>query len=227
MNSSRFANSQPQALSTVPPQLPNYFAIEIERVREKYLRDWQIVKRARFNAAKRFERKQTASTLAFAIAGTVGFVVPFINMTLADAISGETKKVLDLVAYLTGALSVSVGLVEQAKNYPLLARRFDICGRSVNSVVRKLRNNPSPDPLQLDELVRQYETALNDCEANHDDIDREIAIAQEVVDIARSALPHSQLSRGNKAPLTEHEAVYWVVWLAPAILGLILWTVIA
>ena len=105
-------------------------------MRDKYLRDWKAVKRARFNAAKRFEKKQSASTLAFALAGVIGFLLPVYTLLFTYALAIHTKNVLDFTAYVTGALSLMVGLIEQAKDYPARARRFDLCGRRVNALVR-------------------------------------------------------------------------------------------
>ena len=96
------------------------------------------MKRARFNAAKRFEKKQSASTLAFALAGVIGFLLPVYTLLFTYALAIHTKNVLDFTAYVTGALSLMVGLIEQAKDYPARARRFDQCGRRVNALVRRL-----------------------------------------------------------------------------------------
>ena len=124
--------------------------------RDKYLRDWKIVRRARFNAAKRFERKQSASTLAFALAGVIGFLLPFYVLLFKDALSTHTKNVLDFTAYVTGALSLMVGLIEQAKDYPAKARRFDLCGRRVNVLARRLALSVHHDlgPLSPHRAVR-------------------------------------------------------------------------
>jgi hypothetical protein len=101
-----------------------------------YLRDWRLVKRARFNAAKRFERKQNASTIAFAFAGIIGFLVPVYALLFKDALTAHTKNVLDFTAFITGALSLGLGLMEQAKDYPAKARRFDQCASSGLSACR-------------------------------------------------------------------------------------------
>src|SRR3979409_646541 len=100
--------------------------------RDKYLGDWRLVKRARFNAAKRYERKQSASTIAFALAGIIGFLVPVYTLIFKEALGEHTKSVLDFTAFVTGSLSLILGLIEQAKEYPAKVRQFDLCGRRVN-----------------------------------------------------------------------------------------------
>jgi hypothetical protein len=147
--------------------------------KQKYSRDWKLVKRARFNAAKRYERKQSASTLAFALAGIIGFLVPVYTLIFRDALTPHGKNVLDFTAFVTGALSLTLGLIEQAKDYPAKYRRFDLCGRMVNKVVRRLTITNIEHDEDLEPLIREYEAALESCGDNHDDIDYEIAKWQE------------------------------------------------
>lgn len=236
---------RPQAYLQVVPQPYAYhepaarrdaYAADLHTTRAKYLKDWRIVKAARFNAAKRLERKQTASLLAFALAGTAGFVVPFFTLLFAERLAPHTKNVLDFAAYVSGALSLTIGLVEQAKNYPALAQRFHKCGLAVNSVLRRLRNTPDPDPALLDQLSKEYEQALHECEANHDDLDQAIAHSKLDLELAQrqgSLKPHLSERRVEQIErkLTllkaqELAQIYWLytlVWLGPSVLALISW----
>jgi hypothetical protein len=208
-----------------------------------YLRNWKLVKRARFNAAKRFERKQNASTIAFALAGIIGFLVPVYALLFKDALSAHTKNVLDFTAFVTGALSLTLGLMEQAKDYPVKVRQFDQCGRKVNSVLRRLTIMPITHDEELRPLVEEYEKALDDCAENHDDIDRDIARAEEEIDFAKDqerSIPHGEqraiagsrkLRRTAEWKLTrlkwlERVQIYWLyaaMWTTPPAIGLILW----
>lgn len=192
-------------------------------LRDKFLKDWKVVKRARFNAAKRFERKQGASTLAFALAGVIGFLLPFYAFLFKDALSVHTKNVIDFTAYVTGALSLMVGLIEQAKDYPAKARRFDTCGRKVNVLVRRLAMSAGYDRA-LPPLLEEYERALDECQENHDDIDYEIALAQQrLEDAADKESARWKLAR---LKLVERVKIYWLyaaTWVTPALVGLVLW----
>jgi SMODS and SLOG-associating 2TM effector domain family 5 len=218
----------------------SYYVSELQAVRAKYLGDWRTVKGVRFNAAKRFERKHTASLLAFAVAGTVGFVVPFFTLLFTDSLTAHTKNVLDFASYVSGALSLSIGLVEQAKNYPALAARFHVCGLKVNSVLRKLRNSPAPDERVLNALVQEYEHALHECGTNHDEIDRSIAQANQALEDARhpkTAKPGSAMKAIQRAErklwvlkwkeIVQIYWLYWCVWLGPSALALIVWFALA
>jgi hypothetical protein len=191
--------------------------------RDKYLRDWTAVKRARFNAAKRFERKQSASTLAFAFAGVIGFLLPFYTLLFTDALSMHTKNVIDFTAYVTGALSLLVGLIEQAKDYPAKARRFDQCARRVNVLVRRLAFFVH-HPQDLYGLIEEYERALEECGENHDGIDYAIALAYEQLDDAFDK--EAAQRRIAQLKLKESATIYWLyatIWVLPVLVGIGLW----
>jgi SMODS and SLOG-associating 2TM effector domain family 5 len=191
--------------------------------RNKYLRDWTVVKRARFNAAKRFERKQDASTLAFAFAGVIGFLLPVYTLLFTDALSMHTKNVLDFTAYVTGALSLLVGLIEQAKDYPAKARRFDQCARRVNVLVRRLAFFVH-HPQELYGLIEDYERALEECGENHDGIDYAIALAHQ--DLDDSFDKDGAKRRIAQLKLKESMTIYWLyaaIWLLPMLVGILLW----
>lgn len=221
-----------------PPQTwQPYYPDELQQARTKYLRDWRIVKAARFNAAKRLERKQAASLLAFALAGTAGFIVPFFTLMFADKLVPHTKNVLDFACYVSGALSLSIGLVEQARNHTAASQRFHKCGLAVNSVLRRLRNAPYPDEGTLNALTKEYEQALIDCDHNHDDVDQAIAHTKDLLETARHyahanprSLAEAHVETLEKKlqllKLQEMVHIYWLygaVWLGPAVLGFIVW----
>jgi hypothetical protein len=240
MQDQRFAQRPPPEW-TGRPQLR--VASEQFAATHAYLRDWRLVKRARFNAAKRFERKQNASTIAFAFAGIIGFLVPVYALLFKDALTAHTKNVLDFTAFITGALSLGLGLMEQAKDYPAKARRFDQCGRKVNSVLRRLTISAVTHEEELRPLVAEYEKALEECSENHDDIDRDIARAEEEIDFAKDrerSTPHTDprafrgacdLRKSAERKLVrlkwiERLQIYWlygVMWTTPLAIGLMLW----
>ena len=151
----------------------------LEDLRKQYLHDWTIVKRARFNAAKRYERKQQASNLAFATFAVFGFMLPYFILTFGSLLSEETKKLLDFVGYSTGLFAMVLGLVEQARGYEAISRRINKSALEVNSVLRKLRAAQALNHETLGGMVADYEAALERCDVNHDDIDSEIAVAQQ------------------------------------------------
>lgn len=215
----------------------SWYASELQEARSRYLRDWTVLKRARFNAAKRIERKHQASMLAFAMAGLAGIALPFFTQLFADAMTPHTRNVFDLYGYLAGVLAFGLGLVEQARGYESLSRRFDECGRRVNATLRKLRNNPALDEYVLEQLAAEYQQALDLCDVNHDDIDREIALVQDERDLLRGAGDPSSLRMRAAADrrLTalrwqESLEIYWLYWVAllvPIALAVLAWAMLA
>lgn len=224
-------------VSIARPALSSWYAAELQEARSRYLREWGLLKRARFNAAKRFERKHQASMLAFAMAGVAGIALPFFTQLFGDAMSQHTRHVFELYGYLAGVLAFGLGLVEQARGYESLSRRFDECGRRVNATLRKLRNNPALDEYVLEQLAGEYQQALDLCDVNHDDIDREIALAQDDREMLRGAGDPTSLklraaADRRLAALRWQESfeIYWLYWvalLAPIMLAVAAWALLA
>ncbi len=153
-------------------------AAQLSNLRARYLGDWTRVKRARFNAARRYEDKLHASLIAFAIAGVIGFAVPFFSLLFASELNPFTVKVFDFVSYVTGGLSLTLGFMDQMKDHGGLAKRFHTCGLEVNKVLRQLRNTPAVTTQRLNELVADYERALAICDVNHEAIDEYLSDAE-------------------------------------------------
>lgn len=195
-------------------------------IREKYRRDWRVVKRARFNAAMRFEKKQDASTMAFALAGLFGFLVPIYTLIFSEAITHFAKNVLDFTSYVIGALALVVGLIEQSRDYLSRARRFQECGREVNKVLRKSTFTERLTDDDFRQLIDQYEKALDDCGDNHNETDYEIAQAQEDMknsDPARRKESRSALRWLKAKQFLNVYGLYTVIMLAPIAIALVIW----
>jgi hypothetical protein len=141
----------------------------------KFARQWAIVKGARFNAAKRYEGKHTASTLALAVAGFAGVLVPVYPMIFTE-ITAHLARVLDFTSLMIGALSSTLGLYDLSKNLPERARQFHECGKAINRQVRRLEQVTTHTALA--QLVEEYERAIDACPDNHDSIDYDISKAQ-------------------------------------------------
>jgi hypothetical protein len=132
------------------------------------------LKSARFNAAKRYELKHEASTLALAIAGIVGIAAPVYPLVFTD-LAVHTNQVINFTSFMIGALSTMLGLFDLSKNYPEKARQFHECGKGINRAVRRLAISNGSTILSL---IEDYERAIDGCSENHDEIDYEIGRAQ-------------------------------------------------
>jgi hypothetical protein len=195
-----------------------------QAVRNQILGDWQLIKSARFNAAKRLERRQNASTLAFAVAGVFGFVLPFFLLRFDSALSQHARNVVDFTAFLSGALSLTLGLVEQAKNYPSRARRFDLCGRRINDVRKRLQVSSAATDMELSPFLEEYAKALEDCDENHEEIDLELARAWHEWNARRTdAAAHKAYCRVRRRLTWQIYRLYAVVWGLPPLIGFLTW----
>lgn len=183
-----------------------------------------MMKSARFNAAKRFERKHSASTLSFAVAGIVGFLVPVYPLVLKN-VSAHATQVLEFTSFVTGALSITLGLYDLGKNYPERARQFHECGKAINRVVRRLDTVISH--AQLGSLIEDYERAIDGCSENHDSIDYEIARLQWELKLVKGG-ERAQLTRSlrrlKRVELLQTCWLYGLIWITPLVVGgLLLW----
>lgn len=180
------------------------------------------MKAARFNAAKRFEIKHSASTLSFAVAGIVGFLVPVFPLVFTN-VSEHSARVLEFTSFVTGALSITLGLYDLGKNYPERARQFHECGKAVNRAVRRL-DLVVTQP-QLSQLIDQYEKAIDGCPENHDGIDYEIGRVQwelkTASDAKRKALKR-ELWWLRFRELATTCWLYAAIWLTPLVAGVLL-----
>ena len=132
------------------------------------------MKSARFNAAKRYELRHEASTLALAIASIVGITAPVYPLVFTE-LTAHTNQVINFTSFMIGALSSMLGLFDLSKNYPEKARQFHDCGKAINRAVRRLEVSNNSTILTL---IEDYERAIDSCSENHDDIDYEIGRAQ-------------------------------------------------
>jgi hypothetical protein len=153
--------------------------VDLRRARQRYLRDWSLVKRVRFNAAKRLERKHAASQIAFAFAAVLTLVVPQSIHHFGGNMATHTRNVIEYYTYVASSLALVFGLIEQARGYDAMARQFHDCGRQVNAILRRLRGRPTVTQAELDAFVAEYERALDVCQINHDQIDFDRAALEE------------------------------------------------
>ena len=98
-----------QRASVSGVQLPDQFNTSDAQVRGLFIRKWRRVKSARFNAAKRLERQDEASTIALAMAGVFGFALPYFVVVFRSSLSEHLVNVLEFSGFTIGGLSLVVG----------------------------------------------------------------------------------------------------------------------
>ena len=198
---------------------------EAAKLKAKLLSDWSLVKRARFNAAKRLRNRYDAGQFAFAVSGIYGFLVPLFLLQFDGYLSNFAAMVISFVAAVAGALSFTIAMQYQQKDFKVRAGQLHECALRINDLRRHLAATPIADSSALRPFIHHYNAVLSDCE-NHDDID---------FALARLTNNPKQLSPKELAAWKrERWLLKWrlyrqtyticaVVWLLPILTGLIIW----
>ncbi|MGI9426585.1 MAG: SLATT domain-containing protein [Hyphomicrobiaceae bacterium] len=198
-----------------------------DAAREKYRRDWRRVKRARFNASKRLERKDEASMMALAMAGMFGFIIPYFVEVFEETISQHLVNVLDFTSFIAGGLSLVVGLIELSKDYKTRAAALHRCGLRVNKCVRALEARPNLEQSGLDKIVSSYELALEECGENHNSVDDKLGVVRDRLKQVASPEERKQAGRAltllRLRELIDIYCLYLLIWLAPIAIGILVW----
>lgn len=189
----------------------------------KFERTWSIMKSARFNAAKRFEKKHSASTLSIAIAGIVGIVIP--TYPWVFEVSRYTENVLDYTGFMISVLSMTLGLYDHGKDHSEKKRQFHECGKAINKAVRRL--GVVATHAQLKRLIADYENAIEGCSDNHDSLDYEIGRVHWELKSASGGEQDRLRKDLRRLKRDEWCSIFWLyglVWLTPLIVGgFLLW----
>ena len=202
---------------------------EARRLKSKLMYDWQLVKRARFNASRRLRNRYDAGQFAFAVSGIYGFLVPLFLLQFDGYLSNFAAMVISFVAAVAGALSFTIAMQYQQKDFKLRAGQLHDCALKINELRRHLSATQVTDPAELRPFINHYNSILSACE-NHDDIDFALA---RLTDNPKKLSPEEL--RGWKY---ERWLLKWrlyrqtyticaVVWLLPLITGTIVWLTLA
>lgn len=190
---------------------------------QKKIDDLRRVKSARFNAAQRLTKKEAASIEAMAVSGLFGFVLPYFVVVFSGSISPHLARVLEFTGFVSGSLSLVVGLIEQSRDYRMRAAALHACGLKVNKVLRRLETQEFRSDDEMLPLIEEYEQALAECSENHDDIDVELASARYLA--RRGKDPETQEENKRKISRLTWKAwfevyrIYLIIWMLPCVIG--------
>ena len=204
-------------------------------LKRKHLDSWTLVKRARFNAAKRLERKQSAGIVTLAIVALYGGLISVFNLMFKHRVGGDTRDILEYVAVVSSWLTLIIGLTEQQKNHGANARELHDCARDVNDLQKQLAATPIYDEAALQPFLGRYREIMERCRPNHDDIDYQLAEATLSKDEhqRRAASGEWNAARHRRYVRTmrwwHYANTYWfyvAIWTTPPLVGLALWLVV-
>ncbi len=190
----------------------------LEAEREKLLRDWGLVKAARFYAARRLRNKHEAAQLTFALSGIYGFVVPLFTLQFAGELGDLNARLISFVAACAGALSFIIAMHYQWQSFPERAKALHDCALGINDLRKRLKIESFLSTDVLADYLSRYNDLLQQCE-NHADIDFQIARADRASGGIGLGL------QWRKARTTY--GLCWIIWAAPVSIGAALWVAFA
>ena len=202
---------------------------EADHLKRKLLSDWRLVKRARFNASKRLRNRYEAGQFAFAVSGVYGFLVPLFLLQFDGYLTNFAAMVISFVAAVAGALSFTIAMQYQQKDFKLRAGQLHECARRINNLSRHLAATPVNRTEDLRPFIHHYDEVLSTCE-NHDDVDFALA---RLTDNPRK-LDAEQLVEWKQERWRQKWRLYrqtytvcGIVWFLPLLTGLLVWLALA
>ncbi len=198
-------------------------------LKAKLLADWQLVKRARFHAADRLDRRNSASLWTLSTVALYGGLVTVFVLIFKDSLTPHMRNICDWVSVVANWLTLTFSLTEQIKDYSGQSRALHECGQHVNDLRKHLQATPISAPQQLVPFVKDYEAIISECGPNHNRIDYEIARLEgsRPVDGMTPAEQRARLRQLRLRSLLTTYTIYAVMMAAPAIAGFLAWLVVA
>ncbi|MEL6449603.1 MAG: SLATT domain-containing protein, partial [Pseudomonadota bacterium] len=185
------------------------------------LTNLRIVKRARFNAAKRARAKHEAGQFVLALTFVYGSLVPLFTLQLSAQIGALQANLLSFVAAVASMLSFVVAVHYQQQRLEQAADAFHACGLALNKLRYEIKTAPEPDRATLLGYLERYDATLARC-PNHDAVDYDRAVMGDVPDAplsARIALQLRTIAKTYSMALLVIALPPLVGWLIYASLG--------
>lgn len=212
-------------------------------LKARCLAQWKLMKRARFNAAKRLERKASAGMVTLAVVALYGGLVSVFNLMFKHRVGAETRDILEFVAVVSSWLTLIIGLTEAQKGHAAAARDLHDCAREINDLQKNLSAAVVQTEAEMKPFLDRYNAVIERCRYNHDDVDfdlarqspsreeRALASGRQAAGAAPEATEdgEGQSWWGRQARLRWHLTTYWfyaMIASAPMVVGLLLWLVL-
>ena len=196
--------------------------------KSKLLDDWQLVKRARFHAASRLERRNGASLFTLSMVALYGGLITVFVLIFKESLSAHARSICDWISVVANWLTLTFSLTEQIKDYRGQARALHECGQKVNALRKHLKATPIATPQQLNPFIQAYEAHIAACEPNHDDLDYQIArySGRGGANGLSAAATSAALRRLKLLSHAKTHAIYVFMCAAPALAGLLAWLLV-
>lgn len=145
--------------------------MDVEKIRADLLQEMKATKGARFNAAKRLERRdrRIISVTAFASVYVIVLTVLPLFFSLGPVVVNSANAVTIVFSLVILAAS----LLQYSNNDPVRAEQHHRCALEINALRRELRATETPTADSVLEFGRKYDEIIRRYSVNHDDVDFE------------------------------------------------------
>jgi SMODS and SLOG-associating 2TM effector domain family 5 len=197
-------------------------------MKAKLLADWQLVKRARFQAADRLGQRNGASLFTLSMVALYGGLITVFVLIFKDSLTPHMRSICDWVSVVANWLTLTFSLTEQIKDYSGQSRALHECAQKVNDLRKHLQATQIGASHQLIPFVKAYEAIISECGPNHERLDYEIGRLSggRALDGMTAKATAQRLSRLRTWSVVSTYAIYFVMSLAPAIAGILAWLMV-
>lgn len=130
-----------------------------------------IVKRARFNAHSRLEQKHKVSIFTLSLISLFVVAISLYALTYNMILPLGVKSAITFASIISSIFIIIVGLLESQNNYQVRAMQLHKCAMEITDLHQKLQIDSSLNRDELQDYANKYQSALQACPYNHDDID--------------------------------------------------------
>ena len=161
----------------------------------------RTVKAARFNAAERFERKNTLSLFALSMVSLYFVGLSVWQAVYAPALDEAANRLITLVSIMSSVFTLVLALIESMNDYKMKAHHMHACALAVNDLYHEFKLMQAPDAGLMQEFRRRYNDVVRSCPYNHARIDYLMARAERGLPWEEKAWVHLRYVPRRLRPL--------------------------
>jgi len=145
---------------------------------EQLLHAMRTIKAARFNAADRFERKNTLSMFSMSIVSLYFVGLSVWQAIYAAQLDEASNRLITLVSIMSSVFTLVLALIEAMNDYKIKAHHMHACALAVNDLYHEFKLQPASDRAVVQDFRRRYNEVVRGCPLNHQRVDYLMARAE-------------------------------------------------
>jgi hypothetical protein len=148
---------------------------------DRLLSAMRTVKAARFNAAERFERKNTLSMFSMSVVSLYFVGLSVWQVIYAQLLDEPTNRLITLVSIMSSIFTLVLALIESMNDYKIKAHHMHACALAVNDLYHEFKLGSPGDDGRVQEFRKRYNEIVRGCPLNHARVDYLMAQAERDV----------------------------------------------